>query len=127
MNVELPRSSHPRPTAPRASPTMPKCTNGAIWSRTSSAVSRHSDASQPATKKPMLVLPASSISLPPSSQSGDCKQALVHTAAASNLGQMLNRVCLKDRIPLVNVVRSQAQAEILHKSGAQHVLDSASP
>src|ERR1700736_3652578 len=76
MNVELPRSSHPRPTAPRASPTMPKCTNGAIWSRTSSAVSRHSDASQPATKKPMLVLPASSISLPPSSQSGDCKQAL---------------------------------------------------
>jgi NADPH:quinone reductase-like Zn-dependent oxidoreductase len=53
--------------------------------------------------------------------------ALVHTAAASNLGQMLNRVCLKDGIPLVNIVRTQAQAEILHKLGAQHVLDSTSP
>jgi NADPH:quinone reductase len=53
--------------------------------------------------------------------------ALVHTAAASNLGQMLNRVCLKDGIPLVNIVRSQAQAEILRKLGAQHVLDSTSP
>jgi len=53
--------------------------------------------------------------------------ALVHTAAASNLGQMLNRVCLKDGIPLVNIVRTQAQAEILLKLGAKHVLDSTSP
>src|SRR3982074_1630782 len=53
--------------------------------------------------------------------------ALVHTAAASNLGQMLNRVCLTDGIPLVNIVRNQAQAEILHKLGARHVLDSTSP
>ena len=53
--------------------------------------------------------------------------ALVHTAAASNLGQMLNRVCLKDRIPLVNIVRSQAQAEILKELGAKYVLDSTSP
>src|SRR5258707_10786859 len=52
--------------------------------------------------------------------------ALVHTAAASNLGQMLNRVCLKDRIPLVNIVRSQAQAEILKQLGAKYVLDSTS-
>jgi NADPH:quinone reductase-like Zn-dependent oxidoreductase len=50
--------------------------------------------------------------------------ALVHTAAASNLGQMLQRVCLEDDIPLVNVVRSAAQAEILHEIGAAHVCDS---
>jgi NADPH2:quinone reductase len=50
--------------------------------------------------------------------------ALVHTAAASNLGQMLNRLCLADGIPLVNVVRSPAQAEVLRAQGATHVLDS---
>ena len=38
-------------------------------------------------------------------------KALVHTAAASNLGQMLNKICLKDGIPLVNIVRSAEQAE----------------
>jgi NADPH:quinone reductase-like Zn-dependent oxidoreductase len=52
--------------------------------------------------------------------------ALVHTAAASNLGQMLNRICLKDGIPLVNIVRSAEQAEILHKIGAKCVVDSTS-
>ncbi|HZV64607.1 MAG TPA: zinc-binding dehydrogenase [Telluria sp.] len=54
-------------------------------------------------------------------------RALVHTAAASNLGQMLNRVCLKDQIPLVNIVRNQAQVDILRQLGAKHVLDSTSP
>jgi NADPH:quinone reductase-like Zn-dependent oxidoreductase len=54
-------------------------------------------------------------------------KALVHTAAASNLGQMLNKICLKDSIPLVNVVRSNEQAEILRKIGAKHVVDSTSP
>src|SRR5690606_36151750 len=39
-------------------------------------------------------------------------RALVHTAAASNLGQMLNRICLKDGVGLVNVVRSPAQAAL---------------
>jgi len=53
-------------------------------------------------------------------------KALVHTAAASNLGQMLNRICLKDGIPLVNIVRSQAQADILRKIGAKYVVDSKS-
>jgi NADPH:quinone reductase len=52
--------------------------------------------------------------------------ALVHTAAASNLGQMLNRICLKDGIALVNIVRSAEQAEILRKIGARHVVDSTS-
>jgi len=51
-------------------------------------------------------------------------KALVHTAAASNLGQMLNKICLKDGIGLVNIVRSQEQAEILRKIGARHVVDS---
>lgn len=53
--------------------------------------------------------------------------ALVHTAAASNLGQMLNKICLKDGIALVNIVRSSEQADILRKIGAKHVLDSKSP
>jgi NADPH:quinone reductase-like Zn-dependent oxidoreductase len=54
-------------------------------------------------------------------------KALVHTAAASNLGQMLNKICLKDGIGLVNIVRSQEQAEILRKIGAKHVVDSTAP
>ncbi len=54
-------------------------------------------------------------------------KALVHTAAASNLGQMLNKICLKDGIGLVNIVRSQEQAELLHKIGAKHVVDSSAP
>jgi hypothetical protein len=52
--------------------------------------------------------------------------ALVHTAAASNLGQMLNKICLKDDIPLVNIVRNAEQATILRKIGARHVIDSTS-
>src|SRR3981189_889912 len=51
-------------------------------------------------------------------------KALVHTAAASNLGQMLNKICLQDGIGLVNIVRSKEQAEILHKIGAKYVVDS---
>jgi NADPH:quinone reductase-like Zn-dependent oxidoreductase len=51
-------------------------------------------------------------------------KALVHTAAASNLGQMLNKICLKDGIGLVNIVRSEEQAGILRKIGAKHVVDS---
>ena len=51
-------------------------------------------------------------------------KALVHTAAASNLGQMLNKICIKDGIGLVNIVRSKEQAEILHEIGAKYVIDS---
>jgi NADPH:quinone reductase-like Zn-dependent oxidoreductase len=54
-------------------------------------------------------------------------KALVHTAAASNLGQMLNKICLEDGIGLVNVVRSAEQAKILKDIGAKHVVDSTSP
>jgi NADPH:quinone reductase-like Zn-dependent oxidoreductase len=54
-------------------------------------------------------------------------KALVHTAAASNLGQMLNKICLKDGVGLVNIVRSAEQAAILRKIGAKHVVDSTAP
>ncbi|MGQ0684408.1 zinc-binding dehydrogenase [Bradyrhizobium sp.] len=54
-------------------------------------------------------------------------KALVHTAAASNLGQMLNKICIKDGVGLVNIVRSQEQAAILKKIGAKYVVDSTSP
>ena len=50
--------------------------------------------------------------------------ALVHTAAASNLGQMLVKICRADGIPLVNIVRNEQQAELLRGIGATHVLDS---
>ncbi|MEI9989283.1 MAG: zinc-binding dehydrogenase [Rhizomicrobium sp.] len=53
--------------------------------------------------------------------------ALVHTAAASNLGQMLQKICLKDGIGLVNIVRNDAQAKILRDIGAVHVVDSSKP
>src|SRR5260221_12781548 len=54
-------------------------------------------------------------------------KALVHTAAASNLGQMLNKICLKDGIPLVNIVRSPEQASLLRRIGAKHIVDSTAP
>ena len=53
--------------------------------------------------------------------------ALVHTAAASNLGQMLNRICLEDGVGLVNVVRTQVQADLLEGIGARHVCNSSAP
>ena len=53
--------------------------------------------------------------------------ALVHTAAASNLGQMLNKLCLEDGVPLVNIVRRKEQVELLEKIGAVHVCDSSAP
>ncbi len=52
--------------------------------------------------------------------------ALVHTAAASNLGQMLVRICADDGIELVNIVRRPAQVELLRSLGATHVVDSSS-
>jgi NADPH:quinone reductase-like Zn-dependent oxidoreductase len=54
-------------------------------------------------------------------------KALVHTAAASNLGQMLNKICLKDGVGLVNIVRNAEQEDILRKLGAKHVVDSSKP
>lgn len=53
--------------------------------------------------------------------------ALVHTAAASSLGQMLNRICLADNIALISVVRRPEQVALLRSQGAKHVCDSSSP
>jgi NADPH2:quinone reductase len=54
-------------------------------------------------------------------------KALVHTAAASNLGQMLNRLCLADKIGLVNIVRKKEQEALLKAAGAVHVCRTDSP
>ena len=54
-------------------------------------------------------------------------KALVHTAAASNLGQMLNKICIADKVALVNIVRSKEQEDLLRKLGATHVCNSGSP
>lgn len=51
-------------------------------------------------------------------------EAIIHTAAASNLGLMLQKICLRDGIALVNIVRSQEQVDILRGIGATHVLNS---
>lgn len=53
--------------------------------------------------------------------------ALVHTAAASNLGQMLVKICLADGVPLVNIVRKAEQEEILRGLGAEYVCNSTAP
>jgi len=53
--------------------------------------------------------------------------ALVHTAAASNLGQMLVKICIADGVPLVNIVRKADQEELLRSLGAVHVCNSSSP
>jgi NADPH:quinone reductase-like Zn-dependent oxidoreductase len=58
--------------------------------------------------------------------SRDGHRAIVHTAAASNLGQMLQKICLKDGIPLVNIVRSDEQERLLRGLGATHVLNNRS-
>ena len=53
--------------------------------------------------------------------------ALVHTAAASNLGQMLQKICSADGVDLVNIVRKRSQAELLRSIGARHVCNSSEP
>jgi len=55
------------------------------------------------------------------------QKAVIHTAAASNLGQMLVKVCREDGIPLVNIVRRQEQAELLRSIGAAYVCNASAP
>lgn len=52
------------------------------------------------------------------------QKAILHSAAASNLGQMLVKICLEDDLPLVNIVRRPEQVELLKGLGAEHVVDS---
>ena len=54
-------------------------------------------------------------------------KAIVHAAAVSNLGQMLNRICIADGIDLVNIVRREEQAELLKSQGAKYALNSSDP
>ena len=54
-------------------------------------------------------------------------KGIVHTAAASNLGQMLVKLCAEEGIPLVNIVRKPEQAALLKDLGAEHVVDSSDP
>lgn len=53
-------------------------------------------------------------------------KAIVHAAAASNLGQMLNRICIADGIDLVNIVRKPEQEKLLRDLGARYVVNSSS-
>jgi NADPH2:quinone reductase len=53
--------------------------------------------------------------------------AIVHTAAASNLGQMLTKLCLEEDVPLVNIVRRPEQEDVLRAIGAVYVYNSTSP
>lgn len=55
------------------------------------------------------------------------RTGIVHTAAASNLGQMLVKICQKDNVPLVNIVRKKEQADLLRGIGAKYIVDSSSP
>lgn len=57
----------------------------------------------------------------------DKAKALVHTAAASSLGQMLVRICSEDGVPLINIVRRAEQVALLRSLGAEHVVDSSTP
>jgi NADPH2:quinone reductase len=50
--------------------------------------------------------------------------ALVHTAAASNLGQMLIKICLDEDVPLVNIVRKEEHVDMLNSLGAKFVCNS---
>ncbi len=52
------------------------------------------------------------------------QSAIIHTAAASNLGQMLIKICLEDDMPLVNIVRKQEHVELLSELGATHIVNS---
>lgn len=55
----------------------------------------------------------------------DRQDAILHTVGASNLGQMLTRICKEDGLGLVNIVRKDSQAALLEKLGSTHIVNSA--
>ncbi len=73
-----------------------------------------------------FVNPLTALSMPETMRMEGHK-ALVHTAAASNLGQMLNKICLADDVDLVNIVRKPEQEAILREIGAKHIVNSSAP
>ena len=58
--------------------------------------------------------------------SAEGHKAIIHAAAASNLGQMLNRICISDGIDLINIVRKEEQETLLRDMGAKYVVNSSS-
>ncbi|MFP6654127.1 MAG: zinc-binding dehydrogenase [Myxococcota bacterium] len=84
------------------------------------------DGTTPAEGASCFVNPLTALGMVETMRLEDHK-ALVHTAAASNLGQMLNKICLADGIDLVNIVRRDEQADLLHRIGAKIVCNSSSP
>lgn len=74
----------------------------------------------------MFVNPLTALGFVETARRGNHK-AIVHTAAASNLGQMLQKICANDGVPLVNIVRSEEQEVVLRRIGATHVLNSRAP
>ena len=81
------------------------------------------DGTEPADGASCFVNPLTSLAFT-ETMKAEGHSAIVHTAAASNLGQMLVKICAKDGIPLVNIVRSDAQVEILKSIGATHIVNS---
>ena len=84
------------------------------------------DGTQPAEGASCFVNPLTALGMVETMRREGHK-ALVHTAAASNLGQMLNRICIKDGVGLVNIVRKPEQAQLLKSLGATHVCVTSAP
>jgi NADPH2:quinone reductase len=84
------------------------------------------DGTAPADGASCFVNPLTALSFP-ETMKREGFTGLIHTAAASNLGQMLVKICLADGIPLVNIVRNDEQAAILRGLGATHIVDSSKP
>jgi NADPH:quinone reductase-like Zn-dependent oxidoreductase len=84
------------------------------------------DGTAPADGASCFVNPLTALSFP-ETMKREGFTGLIHTAAASNLGQMLVKICLADGIPLVNIVRNDEQAAILRDLGATHIVDSSKP
>ncbi len=101
-----------------------------VWAEymvTSSSLALPLDASVSLEQGAMSVVnPLTAIALLTLAKEGRHK-AIVQTAAAGALGQMINRLCKSEGIPLINVVRRAAQKELLERQGAEIVLDSTEP
>lgn len=54
-------------------------------------------------------------------------QAIVQTAACSQLGRMIVRLCQEAKIPLINIVRKEEQVTILKEMGCEYILNSSDP
>ncbi|MFZ1440575.1 MAG: zinc-binding dehydrogenase [Candidatus Microthrix subdominans] len=82
-----------------------------------------SDGTEPADAAAAFVNPLTALGMV-ETMKAEGHTALVHTVGASNLGQMLNRICLADGVGLVNIVRSSEQVDLLRGVGAEHVCNS---